>query len=1258
MKTSFLVRAWFLNAFFLLALPAFLLAQAGSRHIYSLQPTHDAFILTDISPEGFIVEQSISQFGVETLERNGNTYFRLQVPGFGINANAIGNPELPAYHRMLEIPFQASWEIEIIEQTYELVSLTSDFPGMELFPVQPSVGKHEDENDLTFYRNDAIYESNQFYAEDIIEIESLGTMRGVGLGRLAVQAFAYQPQTGTIKVLSSLKFKVRFVGADYATTSALKRKYFSPTFETNFKTLINYSSSSKELISQAPVVYQIISDPMFAADLEPFILWKTQKGFQVQIAYTNDPNVGTSTASIQSYLSNLYTQASPSNPAPSFVLLVGDVQQIPAFAGTAGSHVSDLYYFCYDGASDYFPDIYYGRFSAQNIAQLQPQIEKTLEYEKYLMPDPSFLNEVVLVAGVDASYAPTHGNGQINYAVANYFNTTNGFTTHSYLYPASGSSATQIRQDVSNGVGFANYTAHCNSDGWADPSFVISHVPALQNVSQYPLMIGNCCLSSKFDDSECFGEAVLRANKKGAIGYIGGSNNTYWNEDFWFSVGHGTVTANPTYAQTGIGFIDAMFHLNGEPLSEWYITNGQIQYAGNLAVTAGGSSLVKYYWEIYHLMGDPSLTIYQGVPTSLVATYSNGLPLGATQLAVQTEEHAYIGLSKDSMLIAAAMAGSGGLVNLTFPPLSEMGDYQITITKQNRQPHVGQIQVFAANTPYVTCQSLSIQDPTGNQNGYADFSETIYLTPTLQNLGGIDATGLSIVCSSTDAAVTITQSSASLSGLLSQESADMVDAFELEIGDSIIDEQVVQLVFTISDNAGNTWESYGNLTLYAPLLSIEEVQVLDTPGNQNGRLDAGEVAYVSYLVKNIGHATYSEAITFIDSQSPYLSVISAPQSLNNLTVNSSDTLSLLIEIDPTAPINAIADLSIHVDAGFYSKTAQQTEGIQQIVEDWESNSMESFAWLNDSPIPWTIQDSEFVDGSFAARSGDISNNQSTSLELTIDVAQNDSISFHYFVSCEPQGWAYYDYLEFFIDNVSKGKWAGEIDWERAAFPITQGTHNLKWVYQKDGYVVEGQDLAIIDKVVFPPLTEWVSNTPPHITSVPDTIVWTGDSYHYELAASDADQDDLEMGFSMKPAFLQPGTQTLQTLSLDGTPGWIDLGNHWVVSYVSDGKAMASQYFVLQVKDNNAIADQPAIQASVFPNPASHSLQINWENSSIKSPLLRVFNAQGQQIDKTLYSESIPSNQSIQLSVEFLVSGLYFIELETEKSTTKIPFIKQ
>ena len=78
--------------------------------------------------------------------------------------------------------------------------------------------------------------------------------------------------------------------------------------------------------------------------------------------------------------------------------------------------------------------------------------------------------------------------------------------------------------------------AHCGSSGWSDP-LRIQMFAGLQNNGKYGVMIGNCCQSNKFDVNVCFGEKLLRENGKGAVGYIGGSNNTYWDEDYWWGVG-------------------------------------------------------------------------------------------------------------------------------------------------------------------------------------------------------------------------------------------------------------------------------------------------------------------------------------------------------------------------------------------------------------------------------------------------------------------------------------------------------------------------------------------------------------------------------------------------------------------------------------------------------------------------------------------------------------------------------------------------
>ncbi|MCK4655339.1 MAG: Gingipain R, partial [Candidatus Cloacimonetes bacterium] len=493
-------------------------------------------------------------------------------------------------------------------------------------------------------------------------------------------------------------------------TITLREKTFSPYFESVYsKSIFNYSPlESRDMLTRYPVKYIIISDPMFEAQLQPFIEWKIEKGFEIIEAYTNDPGVGSTTASIKNFIQTIYDAATPEDPAPSFILFVGDVSQIPAWSGSTGGHVTDLNYARLEG-TDYVPEMYYGRFSANNTTELQPQIDKTLEYEKFEMPDPSYLGEVVMIAGMDATHGSTWGNGQINYGTTYYFNEAHGILSHTYLYPHSGSCSAQIIQHVSDGVAYINYTAHGSSTSWANPSFTISDINGLQNEHEYCLAVGNCCSTNSFEVTTCFGEAWLRADNKGAIGYIGGTNSTYWDEDYWWGVGAGNIVTNPTYEDTGLGVYDGLFHDHGEEFSDWTTTTGGMIYRGNLAVTEGGGA-VDYYWEIYSVMGDPSLEVYLGIPAVNTATYPSVIFLGLETIQITAEPYSYVALTMDGEIYGTALINDTGIVNLEFEAFTNPGIAKLVITRQNHEPVIEEIEVIPSGGPYVIVNSYEVHD--------------------------------------------------------------------------------------------------------------------------------------------------------------------------------------------------------------------------------------------------------------------------------------------------------------------------------------------------------------------------------------------------------------------------------------------------------------------------------------------------------------------------------------------------------------------
>ena len=145
---------------------------------------------------------------------------------------------------------------------------------------------------------------------------------------------------------------------------------------------------------------------------------------------------------------------------------------------------------------------------------------------------------------------------------------------------------------------------------------------------------------------------------------------------------------------------------------------------------------------------------------------------------------------------------------------------------------------------------------------------------------------------------------------------------------------------------------------------------------------------------------------------------------------------------------------------------------QAEIEDFEGDGFDNFEWNLSGNSNWTIDSNTFIEGNYSSKSGNINNNQESTISITLDVVEDGFISFYKKVSCEPTGSQtgnYYDYLSFSINNNEIDKWAGDIDWSFESFPVNEGINNFEWKYVKDQGVISGDDSAWIDYIVFPPL---------------------------------------------------------------------------------------------------------------------------------------------------------------------------------------------
>ena len=619
----------------------------------------------------------------------------------------IGTPELPASHQLLAVPFGATPRVNVINYTTTDYRL-SDYGIGTILPHQPSVRKDQNLEEVEFVYNAAAYQTRSLATAPEASIEVQGTLRGIRVGSLVINPVSYNPASNTLRVFNNIEVEVSFDGADRTETERMLLNTYSPYFDIVYKQMFNYRqildvyTDHPDLMAY-PVHMIVITPESYISALQPWINWKIQKGFDVNVVTT--AQAGSTYNAIQSYVQNLYNTGYSQGATPTFVILVGDTGQIPGrTSGNATNKVTDLYYGSIDG--DYFPDMFYSRMSAENTNQVTAIVNKILQYEQYTMPDPTYLNNVTLIAGWDSYWTNYVGKPTIQYAMQYYYNTAHGFTN---VYNWLGQPYTNCYASLSSGTGFVNYTAHGSETSWSDPSLTSSQVNTLTNTNKYFLAMGNCCLTGNFGHSQpCFGEVMLRGENKAAYSYIGSCPVTYWYEDYYFGVGAtSTFGQMPNINNTATGVYDGIW------MDDTYNTVSSIVFLGNLAVCyahAGNyqtSASPTYYWQAYHVLGDGSIMPYRVNPTPNTVSHASTFPSGATTFQVNAQAGSYVGISQNNVLKGAALVPASGTVSVPVASGITSGQVRIVVTKPQCQPYIQDINVGGAPQSYTISVSAN-----------------------------------------------------------------------------------------------------------------------------------------------------------------------------------------------------------------------------------------------------------------------------------------------------------------------------------------------------------------------------------------------------------------------------------------------------------------------------------------------------------------------------------------------------------------------
>ena len=304
--------------------------------------------------------------------------------------------------------------------------------------------------------------------------------------------------------------------------------------------------------------------------------------------------------------------------------------------------------------------------------------------------------------------------------------------------------------------------------------------------------------------------------------------------------------------------------------------------------------------------------------------------------------------------------------------------------------------------------------------------------------------------------------------------------FDLASG-NLIEAQFIKIVddgdgVAIAANAGFDLDAVEAISevsgVYIAFLGYELDEMI---GNTNGFIDPGETMDMLVTIRNNGSQLAEDVSGILSSTSGYIVMNNGDVSFGSLAPGQEDSGIFTFTVDTATPIGELLtfDLEIEANAGSYVTNFNIDCIVGIAKEDFETNNFVSFDWEFDGDADWTIS-TDAYEGLYSAQSGNINDNQSTSLLLTAEVLADGELSFYKKVSSEGS----WDFLHFYLDNEELGSWSGEVSWSQETYQVSAGTHTFKWEYTKDGSVSNGSDCGWIDYIVFPPINIEIQLYPP------------------------------------------------------------------------------------------------------------------------------------------------------------------------------------
>lgn len=765
-----------------------------------------------------VIEYVVGSFEREELTINNETLFKIALAN-EVNSFEKGAPALPMITRSIIIPDGTQMEINVVESEYIEFS-------MKVAPSKGILSRQINPEDVP-YETSEVYDENAFYPQSQAQLGDAYIMRDFRGVTVTAHPFMYNPQTEVLRVYTHLIIEVTNNGTGIVNTKERTDTKVNREFTQIYKNhFLNYNNNLRYDTVEERGRIVVISYNDFIDTVRPYANWKIQKGYQCDIYDVSI--IGNNASSISSFIQSEYD----ANDGLAYVILVGDhtqvvpknVKQDPAYSLLEGN--------------DSYPEIFISRFSAETVAQLETQIERTIYYERDIT-DGEWLHKGTSIASQqgggsqgDNGESDNQHEDLIRQKLLDYT-----YTEIDQLYDYDATAQDGVNA-LNEGRSIVNYTGHGYMNGWGNGADMdISDVNTLTNDNMLPYVLSVACNVGEFQSGTCFGEAWLRATNNstglptGAIAFYGSTISQSWDP--------------PMRAQDhAVDLLVGYDYSTDQPIEQKFSIGG-LYFNGscNMMDVYNSSGIEEFLnWTIF---GDASLLVKTDTPVEMSINNNPNLFIGLTEYLVETDtEGALVCISYDDQILGADYTDASGNVtlNLTNVPINPT-DLILTITAPNKTTHIQNIQLIPNDGPYVMMKNVT---PLAGDDDYIEAGESVSLSLQLENIGSETATNVVVTIVSDDPLITFTDNEETIGNINTNTISYDNDIFAFDLSSTTPDAHELNFTLNIVSDE-NTWDQ--NFTLMAYEANVFSVN----PNNFYVELGLDETSYDVLSISNTSY---------------------------------------------------------------------------------------------------------------------------------------------------------------------------------------------------------------------------------------------------------------------------------------------------------------------------------------------------------------------------------------------------------------------